>query len=179
METNKKNWLKYTLFTFAAIFSRLAPHLPNVTAIGSLGILGDVYTSRKSSVIMTFISLFLSDIALHFMLGYPLYGYFSIFTYSGFLLPLLFSFSLKGGPLIQLTKRCILFTLFFFLWSNLGTFINSNLYPFTIEGLTTCYFMALPFCLNQFMGNIVWTFAFFLINKIFFVSSKAIKSPAQ
>jgi hypothetical protein len=52
-------------------------------------------------------------------------------------------------------------TLGFFLVSNFGVWANGTMYAHTLEGLTTCYTMALPFLRNSLTSNLLFSAVFF------------------
>jgi len=122
----------------AVVFASRFGFLPaNVSPLGSFG-----YFSRQ------FGWYFLSIIAFDVLRGgfYP--GF--LFTYLGFLMYPLFGFF--AGK--SMRKRSILLplaSLSFFLVSNFGVWLSW--YPHTLEGLISCYTLALPFYRNTLIGD--------------------------
>ncbi|MCX8473742.1 MAG: hypothetical protein ORN85_08845, partial [Sediminibacterium sp.] len=47
--------------------------------------------------------------------------------------------------------------LIFFMVSNLGVWLNGNLYASSFSGLINCYINALPFFKNSLLGDLVYT----------------------
>lgn len=87
-----------------------------------------------------------------------------IFTWSAFLCAPLFSRYINARHLyISATDAGICFTLFFFLWTNFGVVVTSNMYPKTIQGLGLSYVNGLPFLFNQLIGNMVIVPALFFV----------------
>lgn len=57
---------------------------------------------------------------------------------------------------IGLTGVGIISSLFFFLYTNFGWWVMSNMYPRTLDGLIQCYIMGLPFFKNNLIGNLIF-----------------------
>lgn len=58
--------------------------------------------------------------------------------------------------IIGLTGAGILSSVFFFIYTNFGWWLVSEMYPHTWEGLIQCYAMGLPFFKNNLIGNLVF-----------------------
>lgn len=46
--------------------------------------------------------------------------------------------------------------IFFYLYTNFGWWLVSNMYPHTLDGLIQCYIMGLPFFKNNLIGNLIF-----------------------
>jgi hypothetical protein len=88
-----------------------------------------------------------------------------IFTWSGFLLPILviphlnkLLRSLSLSQIICTTGLGIISNLFFFLWTNFGVWIldSWSMYPRNLAGLLHCYYMGLPFLRLQLSSTLVF-----------------------
>lgn len=55
--------------------------------------------------------------------------------------------------------------MFFWIWTNFGVWLVSGMYPHSLTGLVTCYFLALPFLKNSIIAAIVWGSAFVALGK--------------
>ena len=142
------------------VFGRLLPHFPNMTPLTGLSLFAGANLSRRLSLSIIFATLFVSDICLAFIFGYPMFGYFTLFTYTGF------AMSVLVGSKLQYTKR--VFPLYilgvssgFWVWTNFGVWLTSDLYSRTLGGLGACYYMALPFLRNALIGDLVWSYFIF------------------
>lgn len=64
----------------------------------------------------------------------------------------------KGGlrGILGITSIGIISSIFFFLYTNFGWWLVSNMYPHTLDGLTQCYIMGLPFFKNNLIGNLIF-----------------------
>ncbi len=50
----------------------------------------------------------------------------------------------------------IISSVFFFLYTNFGWWLMTNMYPHTWDGLIQCYIMGLPFFKNNLIGNLIF-----------------------
>jgi hypothetical protein len=117
-------------FIFLAIWTRLIPHIPNVTALGATALLaGFKVRSKTLALVIPLAAMFISDYVIGFHNT-------MIWSYLGFSAVVIGSWGL-----IALAKK--------FSWTRLST----SLYTKTAAGLAQCYFMALPFWWNQFLGD--------------------------
>lgn len=161
-------WLTLGLIVLAA-WTRLIPHAPNFTAIGAMAVFaGAKIKSKKLALILPLASLFLSDLVLglHSTL---------LWVYLGFILVTITTNSLQTNWL-SVTSRSIQSSLIFFLVSNLGVFVSTNLYPQTMTGFIQCFTMAIPFAFNQFLADMIFIS---LALVIFEASKKRILSPTS
>src|SRR3989304_5246875 len=85
------------------VFGRLLPHFPNMTPLTGLSLFAGANLSRRLSLSIIFATLFVSDLCLAFIFGYPMFGYFTLFTYTGFVM------SVLVGSKLQYTKRAFPF----------------------------------------------------------------------
>ena len=152
-----KNSFTIFLFLLVGIFSRLMLHIPDVTPLTALCLLAPTVFSKRLSMMIIFLILVLSDFLLHITSSIPIIGSWTVFTYSGWLLIALSCFLLKEN--FSMT-RGICFSgiaaLFFWVWTNFGTWVCGTLYAHTATGLIECYLAALPFLRNGVLGDILW-----------------------
>jgi hypothetical protein len=156
---NKQSLL--ILFVFIATFARLIPHPPNITPITSLALFsGLMFQRRWLSILIPLVAMFLSDMVLGF-------GMISLWVYSGFIM-----ITMLGWILNQMNiKSILLSSLIFFIVSNFGVWFMD--YPHTIEGLITCYTLAIPFFGYSIVGDMVWGYIIKHSHKL--VESKFLK----
>ncbi|PCH87896.1 MAG: hypothetical protein COB88_04970, partial [Flavobacteriales bacterium] len=63
-----------TIIVLVAAFSRLIPHIPNVTPIAAMALFGGAYfADKRMSFLVPLVAMFLSDIVLSFIAGYELF----------------------------------------------------------------------------------------------------------
>lgn len=153
MLAKHKSLLFTLLWVFVSIFSRIIPHPANATAMISLGVWAPLFFSRNFSVWLMLASLFISDVCLHVMFGYPVVGGWSLFTYSGLLL-LVFLAQNKTSNMFLITANG---ALLYWLWTNFGSWISTNMYAHTVTGIIDCYIAAIPFLMNNLISSLIYT----------------------
>jgi len=142
------------------LLSRIIPHVPNATGIICASLAIGTFQSRNKAFLITLLMWIISDIALSFMYESPIFGSWTLFTYSGAL-----GLTFMGSFLTKITlKRTLIFLLFgsflFWLWTNFSIWLLSEMYLHTFSGLIAFYVATLPFLKNQFGVNVVWLATF-------------------
>ena len=139
-----KNFFLISIILFA-IFSRFIPHPPNFTPITAIALLSSKgFTNRWIILLIPMISLFISDLFLGLHDSIP-------FVYGAFVLITLLGMSAKK---IEISTVLMSSTIFF-LVSNFGVWFYN--YPITLDGLISCYTLAIPFFLNTILGDLVYS----------------------
>ncbi|MFN3952046.1 MAG: DUF6580 family putative transport protein [Thermaurantimonas sp.] len=160
----RKDWL-YTLILFiVAVASRLIPHYPNFTAIGSIAVVGGlVIKNRFPALIATLTSLYMSDLLINNILLHDYYESFTWFTPGGGLIYGCFAFSVFIPRMLPFKNNILKWvtaslgsTLVFYLVTNFGVWYQSTLYSQDLSGLLACYVAAIPFAINQLLGTLFY-----------------------
>jgi hypothetical protein len=143
------------LLIVISVLSRIVPHLPNMTAMGAVGLFAGSSYSLKKSLFIILSSLLVSDavLGLHPVM-WATYGSFGITMLLGRMLKKNHSWKFLGA-------MTFFSSLQFFIITNFAVWTTGLLYPKTITGLLDCYIMALPFFRNSLTGDLVYTFLFF------------------
>lgn len=149
---NKKLALLWVIF---GVLGRLIPHFPNVTPMTSLCLFCGSKLSRLVGFLSLLLTLFVSDLLLALILGYPIFSMWTLFTYSGFAVIMLISSKLKYSARI-LPGYLLASSLGFWLWTNFGVWLTSAIYTKSFVGLIACYTAALPFLRNAIIGDLLW-----------------------
>ena len=149
-----------------AALSRLLPHPPNMTAVGTMALFGGAYLSNRFfAVILPLISLFLTDLILNnvvyaaFNNGQFVWFYEgAIWVYAAVALTALLGLSLqKKVNSKSVFMASIACSIVFFLMSNFGTWQSGAIgYPKNMTGLLTCYAAGLPYFLNSLIGDLAF-----------------------
>ncbi len=138
-----KNFFLVLIILFA-IFSRFIPHPPNFTPITAIALLSSKgFTNRWIIFLIPIISLFISDLFLGLHDSIP-------FVYGAFILITLLGISAKKISI----GTVLMSSTIFFLISNFGVWLYN--YPLTINGLISCYTLAIPFFLNTILGDLAY-----------------------
>ncbi len=61
-----------------------------------------------------------------------------------------------GMTIVKMLALGIGSSIFFFLYTNFGWWLATNMYPHTWDGLIQCYIMGLPFFKNNLIGNLIF-----------------------
>lgn len=144
-------------FVLIAALTRLVPHPPNFAPITAMSLFAGAYFTRKQlAFIVPLLAMLISDLFLGF---YTI----SIFVYISFAL-----ITWMGQQQNKVTPKLVLLgSVLFFVISNLGVWLLY--YPKTIEGLLTCFTLAIPFFATSLLGDvfysIVLVFGFSAVSK--------------
>ena len=153
------------IIVLVAAFSRLIPHIPNVTPIAAMALFGGAYFAhKKMAFIVPLVAMLLSDIALSFIAGYELFTLMRIVLYGTFALITLIGLQLRGrfsGP--KTLVASLLASVLFFAASNFAVWAlgQGMVFPITANGLLACYEVAIPFFRNTLLGDLMFVAVFF------------------
>ena len=154
-------------WTIIAVLGRIVPHIPNATPLTSLSLLAGVLLTRPKALGITLFSLFVSDFILSHIYHYPILGSWTLFTYSGFAFVVLMGVYLSvESPLRFYLITIGLVSVAYWLWTNLGVWLLSGIYPHSMSGLIICYEAALPFLRNALCGDLVWMVTLFCLMRL-------------
>jgi len=142
----------------AVAIYRIAPHLPNLTPVGAMFVLGELYLGRNLAwMAAPFAGLLVSDTVLNLAYdGKPIHPG-RLFDYAAFLAIGLAARWLADKPLAARIGVVAGAPVAFFLISNFGVWAGGSIYPRTAQGLMDCYTLALPFFRGTLFGD--WLFA--------------------
>ncbi len=125
----------------------------NIEFVTAASIASGYFLQKKNySFLVPLFGLAISDILIGNTLIFT-------FTWSGFIAaPLLGILLYKkiASMIIGSEAMGIISTMIFFLWTNFGVVVTTNMYAKTVEGLVQSYISALPFLRNQLLANIIF-----------------------
>ena len=132
-------------FVLIAALTRLVPHPPNFAPITAMSLFAGAYFTRKQlAFIVPLLAMLISDLFLGF---YTI----SIFVYLSFAV-----ITWMGQQKNRVTPKLVLLgSVLFFLISNFGVWLLY--YPKTIDGLVTCFSLAVPFFATSLLGDIFYS----------------------
>jgi hypothetical protein len=151
---------------FVAAFSRLLPHLPNVTPVAAIALFGGTYVNRKYlAILLPLLALFISDLFLGFYPEmYAVYISFVLTVGLGILLR-------KKTSAITTVAASIASSVIFFILTNFAVWFSARFaYPTTLAGLGLCYEVAIPFFRNELFGTLAYNTLFF--GALYFAKNK-------
>lgn len=159
MKKFNHNFTVAIIFTFFVVLTRLIPHLSNFTPIFALGIFTTVlFKNRTISLALVLGAMLVTDIFIGF---YPEVWAVYASTIIAIGLSTLFT---KNPSFLKLGISSLSAPTIFFVLSNLAVWFAW--YPHSFEGLSMCYFNAIPFYGYSLISTFAYTFAFFSIYKI-------------
>lgn len=163
------------VFFIATVLSRLWIQEPNISLMSSFAMLLPMMISSMAIAIALPIAvLIITD-----LMAYELYPSW-VFVYTSFILISILS-RIYFGSLIQtkigLTKIgafSIFSSVLFFMISNLGVFLEDNLYPRNWTGFMDTYVMAIPFFKWQPLMDLAFSVSIYKFWEVFIVPNKSI-----
>jgi hypothetical protein len=152
LEHSVKHLYNLGIVIILVAISRLIPHWPNLTAIGASAIcMGYAWPKKSYALIVPIFALLVSDLIIGFH-NQMIWVYGSV-ALSGLVVQVLGSeFSPKSVLKLSLTNSIL-----FFLITNFGVWHGSGFYPQTFSGLIESYLAAVPFSINDFLGNALYS----------------------
>lgn len=194
MKKDTRENIMIAVLIFLAIISRvITNHLQlwNFNAIGAAALFGGMMIrNKRQAYLLPILTLFLSDLFLQFFTNVQtFYGAYIgqlFFVYGAFLFITWIATRIKKADALTILVASIGTGVLFYLITNLGTFLTTNLYPHTFSGLIACYAAGIPFykegdlfssfALNGILGNIFFSAVLFgawsLIKQISFQPKK-------
>ena len=137
-----------------AVLSRLVPHPPNFAPITGIALFSSKKINNKLfSVCLPIIPMFISDLFIGI-------SFINIFVYLSFII---IHFLGSISPKIDV-KTVFISSVIFFILTNLGVWYLG--YPKNIEGLITCFTVAVPFFVNTILGDLFYSFILFRSYKV-------------
>ena len=157
MKTLNKEYTLILSMIVLAVASRLLPHPPNFAPITGIALFAAAKLNKKIiAFLVPLLCLFITDLILGL-------SWINLFVYVSFGM-----ISWIGMQQKKISIRTVLgSSLLFFFVSNLGVWVLY--YPISLEGLITCFTLAIPFFGNTIAGDLVYT-------AVLFFSFSAIKN---
>jgi hypothetical protein len=153
----------------AAAMSRLIPHPPNVAPIGAMALFGAAYYGKRYwAFLIPIASMWISDLVLNNVVYGQYFDRFvwfysgSLFSCGALALIVMLGFrTLRKVTVPSLLGSAVSASALFFLVSNFGVWLSTDMYPHTATGLLACYTAGLPFFHNTLAGDAVYTAVLF------------------
>lgn len=165
MTKNQNRNFLAVLWVVLGTLGRFLSVAPNVSPMTSIALFSGSQLGKVYSFVVAFATMIIYDIAYAKMTGFPAFGLWSIFTYSGFAAIIVAGLFLgRNAGALRTGGMLVGSSLFFWLWTNFGIWATGDhgLYARTFEGLVACYVAALPFLGNALAGDLCWGGAMFL-----------------
>jgi hypothetical protein len=176
----KKIAILLCIYIVWGVLSRTVFHLgPNVEFVTAIAISSGLLMKNKMlAFAVPVVVMFISDL---FIGNSNIF----IFTWSGFIFPVVLGFMISKILKKTAEKKYLKLTslsclsgissgLIFFLWTNFGHWLTTNMYTKDLTGLIDCYINAIPFLKPQLAGNLIIVPLFVMAT--FFVFNYSFKS---
>jgi hypothetical protein len=139
---------------------RLAPHLPNFTPVGALGLFSGAQLSWWRALLVPLCVMAASDLVLEQVYGY---APFHPFVYVSIGLNVVLGRLCLRGTMSpwRLGGVSLLASIQFFLVTNFGVWAQGNMYPPTLAGLVQCYAAGVPFFQYTVLGDLTFVTVMF------------------
>lgn len=153
---------------------RIVPHLANFSPMICVALfVGRFFNARVAAGLLVG-AMLVSDVCLHYMSHYAVFGSWTFFVYTGLLATLLL-----GGRLYYLEERFSLGVLAvlgsavgFWVWTNIGVWLFAGMYQHTLSGLAACYAAAIPFLQYNVLGSGLWYLVGFLVLRVVYAKKE-------
>jgi len=134
------------ILTVLTRFFLLAPNLSPVLGLALFS--GMIVKDRKLAFVLPLAALLLSDLVLGLYdgIGFVYLSYAAAISIGMFLTPV---------RVVNVFVSSMGASLIFFIFSNLGVWMFSGLYPQSASGLAQCFVMALPFFHYTYLGTLL------------------------
>ena len=142
-----------------AVASRLLPHPPNFAPITGIALFAASKINKKLiAFFLPLVCLFITDLILGL-------SWINLFVYLSFGLISMMGMLVKRVSILTILGSSLLF----FIVSNFGVWLLY--YPLSLEGLVSCFTLAIPFFSNTLAGDLVYTAllfnSFYTIKKVY------------
>ena len=142
-----------------AVASRLLPHPPNFAPITGIALFAASKINKKLiAFFLPLVCLFVTDLILGL-------SWINLFVYLSFGLISMMGMLVKRVSILTILGSSLLF----FIVSNFGVWLLY--YPLSLEGLVSCFTLAIPFFSNTLAGDLVYTallfYSFSTIKKVY------------
>jgi hypothetical protein len=154
-----------------AAFSRILPHPSNFSPLAAISLVGGLFFSQKYwAIIIPILSVWISDLFINNVIYSQYYPDFTWF-YEGFywqygsyiLIGLMGLFFKQNLSFFKLFGMTLSGSILFFIISNFGCFMSTEVYTKDLSGLMFCYAAGIPFFSATVLGDVFYTFSLSLI----------------
>lgn len=156
---------------------RLIPYIPNFNPILALAIVVGASRQKlvKTSLIFIGLSFFTDFIVNNFYYssmysGVMFFDMYQLWNTISILLIIFLSYKFQNfkSQSVFFASQGIVASAIFFVISNFGTWISTNMYSKSFDGLLKCYTMAIPFFSSTLVSTLVYSFIFYFTLKYIF-----------
>jgi len=147
------------ILIITGLIFRFIPHTANFSPVLAIALFGGVYLNKKYALLMPLILMIISDMLLgtHNTMFFTWISVLAISSLG------IFIREKKNTSNIALSSFAS--AVLFYIITNLGVWLM-GWYPMTLNGLTTCFTMAIPFFRTSLISTLVFSFVLFGIYEV-------------
>ena len=152
MLKSKEQLIVILILVAVGVFYRLLPHPANFAPIAAVSLFSGFYFRRYFVFLVPILSMFLSDFFIGFYnwkLMVVVYASFVLIGFIGILIR-------KNKSILSVIGCSLMSSVLFFLLTNFAVWFFSAWYPHNLQGLESCYLMAVPFFRNTALGDLFY-----------------------
>ncbi len=164
----------YIILITLGITTRLIPHLPNFTSLGTIALYSGFYLKdKKSALIIPLSIMFLTDLKLGAYQWQLMF-----FVYFSYLLISIMGIFSKKFKWYFVAPLSIVGSIIFFIITNWSFWQFTSFYPHNFNGLINTYIAGIPFLKNTIISDLLYITSLFIITEsiTFFIKHKYVKS---
>ena len=152
MKKTKQKIVLFVYFVGLVALSRIIPHPPNFPPVIAMAVFMPYLTrDLYSAMLVPLSAMFVSDLYLGFHSSmFWVYGSILLGTTLSH-----YTMSMKK-TYVHLGSNALVSATIFFVITNVAVWIPGTMYPLTLNGLLTCYTMAIPFFGNTLAGTLFY-----------------------
>ena len=138
-------------------------HAPstNFTPVGAMALFGGCYfAERWKAFFFPLLTLWISDILLSYFIYFHEWRLFYdgfFVTYGSFALMVVMGTFMKQVNIKNVLMASVIAALSHWIITDFAVWLDGRLYPKTLEGLITCYTIAIPYMKNMLLGNLLFS----------------------
>lgn len=134
--------------------------IANFGSMAALALLCGSVVQHRAIFLLPLAVRLLTDSVIHIKTGY---GFFESwpFDYGAYIAICAFGSQVRPQRWLAIFGSGIASVALYFLLSNLGVWMMTDMYPQTVAGLSLCYLKAMPFAKGTILGNLVMVPVFF------------------
>ncbi len=162
-----------------AVVTRFMTHSANYSPVLAMTFFaGASFTNKRFAVIFPLLAILASDLVIGF---YDVGGFYDgiSFVYLGYLFAIAVGTQINNRKPVTLAVGAVGVSAAFFIYSNLGVWFFTPIYPQTLEGLKECYIMALPFFDRTLISTVVSTGVLFALHTAFQRFALGVTAPSR
>lgn len=140
-----------------ATLLRIAPHPANFAPVMAVALFGGAVLPRRLAVITPLLAMIISDVVIGM---YDWRIMLTVWACYG-IVALASSYWLRSGNVARGAALTLAASTSFFAVTNFAVWAASGMYTHTWQGLSDCYYMALPFFRNTMLSDMLYTILLF------------------